>query len=274
MPEKPAIKLPYGRETPWIVPVTIAGMLFPGLDLRYISQQFDATAPAVVEASRHSGSAAQDADHSPRMLQQAMLRLLELLQFIETDMGEAKQLAQRDFDLNELGDYAIQMLSDLAAAANSLKLEQQSQQLEDLTLPLAVWIARHGGELRSLAPIVNALARLANTLSEPALLGQLYHMTRELQWAVDTTSRQDLERSEPSRPWRLLLLNQAIIATRSHQPDLIDEAYKLLMDALPQEAPRFFAEGMQQVELFNYPQVVKQVVEKYYNLWALPRTLH
>jgi hypothetical protein len=249
-------------------------MLFPGLDLRYISRQFDATAPAVVEASRHSGSAAQDADHSPSMLQQAMLRLLELLQIIETDMGEDNKLARQDFDLNELGDYAIQMLSDLADAANSLKLEQQSQQLEDLTLPLAVWIVRHGGEVRSLAPIVNALARLANTLSEPDLLAQLYHLIRELQLTVDTSGRQDAGRSASSRPWRLLLMNQAIIATRSHQPDLIDEAYQLLMEALPEEAPRFFAEGMQQMELINYPQVVKQVVKKYYNLWGLPRTLH
>jgi hypothetical protein len=53
-------------------------MFFPGLDLRYISRQFDAAAPIVVEASQRSGNAAEDADHSPCMLQQAMLRLLEL----------------------------------------------------------------------------------------------------------------------------------------------------------------------------------------------------
>lgn len=249
-------------------------MNFHGLDLRYISQQFDATAPAVVEASRRSGSAAENADHSPSMLQQEMLRLIGQLQIIETRSDESESLAQQGLDLNELGDYAIQMLSDLAAAASSLKLERQSQQLEDLTLPMGLWIARHGGELRSLTPIVNALARLANTLSEPDILGQLYHLTRELQRAVDTTTQQDLERSNPGRPWRLLLTNQAIIATRSHQTELIDEAFELLAESLPEEAPGFFEEGMQQMELFNYPQVVRQVVEKYYNLWSLPRTLH
>jgi hypothetical protein len=36
-----------------MVPVTIADMLFAGLDARYISQQFDATAASVVEAYQH-----------------------------------------------------------------------------------------------------------------------------------------------------------------------------------------------------------------------------
>ncbi len=248
-------------------------MLFPTLDLRYISQQFDATAPAVVEASRCSGSATEDADHSPKMLQQAMLRLLELLSVIEIEEMEERPSRQK-VDLNQLGDYAIQMLSDLASAAGSLHLERESRQLEDLTLPMALWIARHGGELRSLAPIVNALARLANTLREPTLLGQLYQLTGELQRAVDTATRADLEKSDPGRPWRLLLMNRAIIATRSHRAELIEQAYQQLVEALPEEAPRFFEEGMQQMELLNYPRVVRQVVEKYYHLWCIPRTLH
>lgn len=69
-------------------------------------------------------------------------------------------------------------------------------------------------------------------------------------------------------------MNQAIIATRSHQAELIDEAYQVLVEALPEEALRFFEEGMQQMEALNYPEVARQVVEKYYNLWNIPKTLH
>jgi hypothetical protein len=257
-----------------MLPVTISGMLFPTLDLHYIRQQFDATAPTVIEASHRSGSAAVDADHSPSMQQQAMQRLIELLQVIERHDRGDPSLNDQGIDLNELGDYAIQMLSDLSAAAASLQLDRESQQLEDLTLPMGLWISRHGGELRTLAPIVNALARLANTLREPETLSQLYQLTREVQHAVDEATCQDLEKTNPGRPWRLLLMNQAIIATRSHQTQLIDEAYHQLVEALPEEAPRFFEEGMQQMELLGYPPVVRQVVEKYYNLWSLPRTLH
>jgi hypothetical protein len=248
-------------------------MLFSGLDLQYITQQFDAAALSVVEASHSAGPAADNTDHSPSMLQQAMLRLLELLEIIERQ-GMGKALSGEDLDLNELGDYAIQILSDLAAVASSLSLQPESHQLEDLTLPMALWIARHGGEVRFLAPIVNALARLANTLRDPESLGQLYRVSNELQQAVDMTTRQDLEKSNPDRPWRLLLMNRAIIATRSHQADLIEMAYDDLVQALPEEAPRFFEEGMQQMELLNYPQVVRQLVEKYYQMWSPSRTLH
>jgi hypothetical protein len=257
-----------------MAPVTIADMLFTDLDARYISQQFDATAASVVEASSRAGRAAEDADHSPRMLQQAMLRLLELMSIIEAQGEEVLPLSEQQINMNELGDYAIQMLSDLATAAGSLQLEQASLQLEDLTLPMALWIARHGGELRILAPIINALARLANTLNEPATLAQLYQLSDELQRAVDSATRQDLEKSNSGRPWRLLLMNRAIIATRSHRTELIEEAYQQLAEALPEEAPGFFQEGMKQMELLGYPQVVRQVVEKYYQLWNFPRTLH
>ena len=248
-------------------------MLFPGPDLDYISQQFDTAAISVVEASQRSGSAVTEADHSPSLLQQAMLRLLDLLEIIERK-GLEDTLSDEDVDLNELGDYAILILSDLASVANSLSLEPESHQLEDLTLPMALWIVRHGGELRSLDPVVNALTRFANGLSEPESLGQFYQLTAEVQLAVDPATRQDREKTDPEHPWRRLLMNRAIIATRSHQTDLIERAYDELLDALPEEAPRFFEEGMQQMELLDYPQVVKQTVEKYYTLWSQPKTLH
>lgn len=248
-------------------------MRFPGPDLDYISQQFDTAAMSVVEASQSSGPAAGETDHSPFMLQKAMLRLLELLEIIERK-GLQETLSEEDVDLNELGDYAILILSDLASVANSLSLEPESHQLEDLTLPMALWIVRHGGKLHSLAPIVNALTRFANTLSDPDSLGQLYQLTAEVQLAVDPATRLEREKSDPDHPWRRLLMNRAIIATRSHQADLIERAYDELLDALPEEAPGFFEEGMQQMELLNYPQVVRQIVEKYYNLWSQPRKLH
>jgi hypothetical protein len=248
-------------------------MLFLGLDLRYITQRFDAAARSVVAASQASAPAAVDTDHSPSMLQQAMIRLLELLEIVD-QQGEEEALSGEDLDLNQLGDYAILILSELADVADSLRLEPESLQLEDLTLPMALWIARHGGELRSLTPIVNALARLASSLRDEESLVQLYRLTNELQGAVDRTVRLDRNKSNPERPWRLLLMNRAIIATRSQQADLIESAYADLVHALPEEAPRFFKDGMQQMELLNYPLVVRQVVEKYYRLWSKPRTLH
>jgi hypothetical protein len=105
-------------------------------------------------------------------------------------------------------------------------------------------------------------------------LEKLYALTGEIQLAVTPLLQKDLEKSNPGRPWRILLLNRAIIATRTHRPELIELAYDNLVRQLPEEAPQFFRQGMQQMVALDYPLPVRRVVEKYYNLWSVERTLH
>ena len=76
------------------------------------------------------------------------------------------------------------------------------------------------------------------------------------------------------RPWRVLLLNRGIVATRSHDPSTMEEAFTFLIRHLPEDAAQFFAAGMQQMEALNYPAHVRQVMEKYHRQWSLNRTLH
>ncbi|MCG7866721.1 MAG: hypothetical protein JAY74_10155, partial [Candidatus Thiodiazotropha taylori] len=127
---------------------------------------------------------------------------------------------------------------------------------------------------KTLEPIVNALARLANTYQDNAELEQLYEVVQELLNTVSPELKTRKKQESTSEPWRILLINQAIIATRSHRPGLIERAYEILVEYIPEEAPAFFKEGMSQMEALNYPQQVREVVEKYYNLWSSPRTLH
>ena len=65
--------------------------------------------------------------------------------------------------------------------------------------------------------------------------------------AVPATISQDLEKINPGRPWRVLLLNRGIVATRSHNTRLMEEAFAVLTRHLPEDAARFFTEGMQQI---------------------------
>jgi hypothetical protein len=139
---------------------------------------------------------------------------------------------------------------------------------------MALWIVRHNGELRTLEPVINSLARLANKFREPSLLQQLYDISVELIQALEPLIQQQGAKAKKAHSWSILLINQAIIATRSYRPELIDEAYQTLCRLLPDQAPDFFREGMEQMEVMNYPQQVKEVVEKYYNIWGKPRTLH
>jgi hypothetical protein len=249
-------------------------MLFPSLDLNYIEERFDALAPTVVSAGRQAGI--EDPDHSPSALQQAMHRLMELLAILTRQMGaSSNNLPPGSLDeLSELGDYGIKLLADFSLTAADLELPQESEAMEDLTLPMALWIVRHNGELRTLEPVINSLARLANKFREPSDLQQLYELSVELIQALEPLIQQQGARAKKPQPWSILLINQAIIATRSYRTEVIDEAYQTLCRLLPDQAPDFFREGMEQMEALNYPRQVKEVVERYYNIWGKPRTLH
>ena len=96
---------------------------------------------------------------------------------------------------------------------------------------------------------------------------------REITFKVDPI-RQDLEKMNLGRPWRVLLLNNSIVATRSHDTDLMEAAFAILTSQLPEDATRFFSEGMEQMEALDYPPHVRQVMEKYHREWPVNRSLH
>ena len=80
--------------------------------------------------------------------------------------------------------------------------------------------------------------------------------------------------ADPSRPWRILLLNRAIVATRSHQPALMEEAFESVVEYLPEEAPTFFREGMEQMDALNYPPQVRNLMQGFYQQCCGRRVLH
>jgi hypothetical protein len=249
--------------------------------LTQISADFEALATRLLAAEANSPAARQETDMSPRLLIEAMRKVLQLLDLIEKQANpetqgeaEAADKAETEQDIHQLGEYGLNLLADLAASAGRLAQEGLGHEYEGLCLPFALWIARQGGELSTLEPIVNAIAVQANTLREPLALEKLYALTGEIQLAVTPLLQKDLEKSNPGRPWRILLLNRAIIATRTHRPELIELAYDNLVSHLPEEAPQFFRQGMQQMVALDYPLPVRRVVEKYYNLWSVERTLH
>ncbi|MGD8588979.1 MAG: hypothetical protein PVG22_09145 [Chromatiales bacterium] len=254
-------------------------MQLDSIPLSHITADFEALAARLLDAEAHNPAAIQDSNLSPRLLIEAMHKVLQLLDIVQTQgssetPGEVADPPETEQDIHRLGDYGLNLLADLAAVAGRLGEDELSHELETLCLPFALWIARQDGELSTLEPIINAIAYQANTLREPSALEKLYAVTGEIQLATQPLLQQDLEKSNPGRPWRILLLNRAIIATRTHRPELIELAYDNLIRHLPEEASEFFRQGMQQMVALDYPQPVRQVVEKYYNLWSVDRTLH
>lgn len=245
------------------------------MDFSFNAKNFRSIFQTTVDEYFQAASASED-ENSPQQLIAAMMQAIDVLERKDADVaasGQASSDVIGDKDISQIGDYAFTLIEGLVGHVES-ETGQQNRDLIRLTVPVALWVAKHGGKIDQLELVVNSLAGYANDLREPAELADLCCVFRDIIAAVSDRVRQDLEQANPMRPWRILNLNYGIVATRSHNPELIEEAYASLIKNLPQDARQFFREGMQQMDIVGYPQEVREVVEKYDRMWGSDSTLH
>jgi len=245
-------------------------MNLPPVDLSYLHERFRELATRVQEAWEAASQTGDDDMDMPVMLREAMSQLIEMLNPIH---GEDSPQAPEPVEINTLCDYGLHLLEELSAIAGQLDQPSLAGEIERLSLPCALWFARQGAEIRNLAQVVNSLAFYANQPADPRAMASLYTQCCEL---VEATSPacEDSAANDPRHPWRLLLLNRAIVATRSHNPELMEPAFDAIVEYLPQEAPQFFTEGMEQMAIIDYPAQVREIVQRYFSACASPRRLH
>lgn len=198
----------------------------------------------------------------------------ELRDAFEQVLNIATNLSAADLtagDITQLGDQGLSVLGDLATWAQQLKLREAKAQTERMAVALADWSVTYGGELKTLEPVVNGLATLANHVRDGAALERLAQFMTRVLSASDAAIKQDLEKSDPGRPWRILHFNRAIVATRSHNTTLMEQVFDELIRALPDDVAQFFQEGMQQMEALDYPPQVRAVMDRYYRAWTQHR---
>jgi hypothetical protein len=212
---------------------------------------------------------AQTSQTIPHQLVQGLEEYLAIAQRLDQDRGENAPVLKQD--VSQLGDYALNLLLALHQWAVQLQLPTAREALDGLALSITDWVLRHQGELRTLEPIVNALAGRANRLHTPAALQELEQFMSLVIQACANLIKQDLERSNPGRPWRLLLLNRGIVATRTHNPQVMEQVFDDIVRYLPDDAPGFFGEGMQQMDALNYPPQARAVMSRYYEQWTRRR---
>ncbi len=217
--------------------------------------------------------------NSPRALLAAMDQAIDVMARADADSTVQKDMSAESMglleekDISKIGQYILDLLEGMVAHVQD-KTGEQNRELMRLSVPVSLWVARHGGKLSQIDMLVNSLAGYANELTEPHLLADLAAVIKEVVDACDNEIRRDIDQSNMMRPWRVLNLNYGIVATRSHQPELIEQAYDALIENLPQDARQFFKEGKQQMELIGYPEEVREVVERYNNMWGSESSLH
>lgn len=242
--------------------------IIPTLDEAATKYRTAAEAVMALYAKRRSSAPAQV---TPDSLNQAIEQFFAISTQLERDTGEAG--ATYKDNVSQLGDYAITLLADLASWAGQLGLLEAKQDMEATTLSIADWVVRHEGELRTLDPIVNAAAERANRTKDPRSLEALCEFISRALGAASNLIKQDLEKTNPSRPWRVLHLNRGIVATRTHNPRLMEQVFDDFVRALPEDASHFFAEGMHQMDALNYPAHVRAVMSRYFDQWTR-KTMH
>ena len=208
----------------------------------------------------------------PAPLIEALETLFQVLLRFESDWQSQRHSISAG-ELSELGDQGQQLLDDLLQWHQQLKLNEGAASLRDLAVPFSLWLAEHGARLIQLETLVNQLAELANSSSDPQALAELDSVVATLIDAIDSSAQSDLDNSNSQRPWRVLLLNHAIVATRTLDPERMTAAFDRLVKYLPDDAPAFFTQGMGQLDTAGYPRPVRDIMEQYYLMWNTS-TLH
>lgn len=201
---------------------------------------------------------------SPQQLDMAIVAFLETAKHLDKTGADPAEISR-------LGDYGITLLMDLFMWAQRLGLGDMEAEFDLVALAFADWTIRHQGQLRTIEPLVDALANQANRIRDPKSLERLTHLMTRIVRATAPDARTGIGQTLSDRPWRLLNLNRGIVATRTHNASLMEEVFDELVDNLPSDAREFFAEGMQQMEALNYPTHVRAVMTRYFDRWTRAR---
>lgn len=236
-----------------------------------LSQQLGHT----IEAYQLSLRAAKDEMSRQQLTMiDALQKNIQVMQRLQSDREHGRSLLLKPEEVTEIGDYALQLLDQLAIACAARGLQHEMLSLQRLSMPIVSWLAEHGGQLEKLDIVVNAIASYANTLQQTQQLEVLCSFTKTVVDITAKTIRQDLEAVDPMRPWRVLNLNWGIVATRSHNTELMESVFLQLIENIPADSTQFFREGMQQMEIVNYPDHVRQVMQKFAERTAAQGAVH
>ncbi len=255
----------------------IIPMKLPPSDLSWFADTLVSTLSEIISAWDETGPHVHSDESSPELIREAMVQLIEVLRLHEWDTSSVDRdtyMQEEEIDASELADYGLTLLLELSTMATDLGLESQVKRLEKLAISLSLWVVRQNGELSSLELVVNGLARIANHLSDPPDLERLFFLMSEIVEALSPMLLEIDREPDQLHPWQLLMLNRAIVATRSHLTQLMETAFSDIVDKMPEEAPAFFQEGLVQVELQKYPEPVCEVIQRYARECPISRTLH
>jgi hypothetical protein len=203
---------------------------------------------------------------------QIMASLQQLRDIVASNNDNPGELTASE--VTEIGEYSMQLLANASQILQRLNDTELQQYNGVLAVSMALWTGAQGGQINMLEPLVDTLAWLANHLQDEPSLGRLSDILGELMSACSLAISSDLDNTNPGRPWRVLNINRGIVATRSHDTELMREAFDTLVHNLPQDAASFFDQGMSEMDRLGYPDHVRKIVQEYANRHPVANVIH
>lgn len=142
----------------------------------------------------------------------------KFLSSVQEDNASQHEQTQR---FNARANELILLIDRLMVFSSQIQHQESFSYFEEFLFLFSLWFARSGGTITQLIPIVNLIASLSNRLREQSVLIQLWENIEILINATEQSIQDDMDDRDPRRPWRILLLNYAITATRTHDPVLM-----------------------------------------------------
>jgi signal transduction histidine kinase len=244
-------------------------MLETGLE--ELSQGFE----SVAEILSLSLQSADSAESKQALEMIAALRQnIQIMLRLSSDVTHNKQPDLSVEEISKIADYALNLLDEISQSCASRGMQEEMLKLHRLSLPVVHWLETHGGQVKKLDVIVNAIASYANTLQDKKHLEILCRLISSVVNITEASISQDLEVTNPMRPWRILNLNWGIVATRTHNLELMQQVFDQLIKNIPADSQQFFNEGMQQMDIVGYPQPVRDIMQKYAGGFGADGVLH
>jgi len=123
--------------------------------------------------------------NSPHKLLAAMDQAIDVMARADADSAVQKDMSAESMglleekDISKIGQYTLDLLEGMVDYVQN-KTDEQNRELIRLSVPVSLWIARHGGKLSQIDMPVNSLAEYANEVVEPHMLADLTVVMREV----------------------------------------------------------------------------------------------
>ena len=222
----------------------------------------------------------------PNQIAEALEQFIDIMQMVELDYtskvlisnspekflvnfsDEQERHPLDQEEISEIGNYGLELIQNLGDWAEQLELSEEKLHLHTIMVVVALWIARRGGYLTTLDTVVETLSSMASACYEPQVLTELSDVMGELINAVAHEIRNGDDSLQGT--WRVLNINRGVIAARTHDPDVMEPVFTQLVNNIPEDAPTFFEQSMQQMDELEYSIQAKTLMCRFFQQCASP----